>query len=65
MKLRKLFAPLLALTMLVSCAGPKMTWDDCVKGGEKLASKGWTTYEVDIDGMYGEWVSVNRPHMKK
>ena len=21
--------------------------------------------EVDIDGMYGEWVSVNRPHMKK
>ena len=21
--------------------------------------------EIDIDGMYGEWVSVNRPHMKK
>lgn len=22
-------------------------------------------HEVDIEGMYGEWVSVNRPHMKK
>ena len=21
--------------------------------------------EIDIDGMYGEWVSVNRAHMKK
>ena len=51
MKLRKLFAPLLALAMLASCAGPKITWDDCIKDGEKWASNGWTTYEVDIDGM--------------
>ena len=35
MKLRKLFAPLLALAMLASCAGPKITWDDCIKDGEK------------------------------
>ena len=28
-------------------------------------SKELTYREIDIDGMYGEWVSVNRPHMKK
>lgn len=28
-------------------------------------SKELSYREVDIDGMYGEWVSVNRPHMKK
>ena len=65
MKLRKLFAPLLALTMLVSCAGPKMTWDECVKDGEKLASNGWTTYEVDIDGMAKEYMDAFKKELGK
>ena len=65
MKLGKLFAPLLALAMLASCAGPKMTWDDCIKDGEKLAANGWTTYEVDIDGMAKEYKDACKKELGK
>lgn len=65
MKLGKLFARLLALAMLASCAGPKMTWDDCIKDGEKLAASGWITYEVDIDGMAKEYMDACKKELGK
>lgn len=67
--MKRIFAAILSLIIslafITGCAGPKMTWDDCIKDGEKLAANGWTTYEVDIDGMAKEYKDACKKELGK